>query len=833
MKRVLSLFLSTVMLLSVFAGFEITVYAATRSGTTGDLSWSLDTNSGVFTLSGNGRSADYSNSITNRPPWYGWSILDAKNYRDMIKSVVIEDGVTYLGNYLFYNCTNLETVVFNGNSVTTIGEYTFSNCTGSTYWLDIPESVTSIGSGAFSSTNFNYVKFFSPSITIADNAFGTGGGYARFFGLHDSGARAFVQNGQNNGYDWHYYCLVEDGQQIDGGYHDFRTETVAPTCTTQGYDRYYCAYCDVDEVKSNYTDMIGHNYRYTGTTESNLVYTCTNCGRNDLILDAVMIQNEFINAVSHDNDNAPYNQSNYDGRVDVYLDGYVNAKDFLFIDNLVKSIDTTNKQTVIDESTTYQTMEGFGASAAWWAQDVGGWDNLDEIIELLYGTDKGIGLNIYRYNLGGGSEDDTHISDWRRRAEDFLDENSNINDASTYDWDADINARNALASAQEANSDLKVTLFSNSAPVSLTDNGLAYCSNGATQNLSESNYQAFTNYVVNCAEHFIEEGYNVTTVSPINEPEWAWAADESGNCSQEGCHWERGAARTFYNNYMVPALQNSSLNGKVELSVWESGQLNHSDYWDDFLNYFFSSSTSSIFSSNRYGNYNQNIRSYVDSLDTHSYWASQSDREAVAQQLQDSDYSAIQKVRCTEYCQMTNDGNSGVYDVIEAENFYTNGMTIEYGIALADIIYQDLTILNAVEWDWWTACSGGVYPDGLVYINYNDHSDVQTSKRLWCLGNYSKFIDDGAKRVSVSTGNAMPSTVEQSAYLNPDGSIAIVYINKGETTQYTSFDSSQYTSFETYVTDEMHDLEQYQSGSVNARAVSIPAKSVTTVILEK
>lgn len=847
MKRKLSLFISVLILLSAFAGFETTAYAATRTGTTGDLSWSLDTSTGVLTLSGSGKSADYTKS-----PFAGWSVLDAKYYKNMIKSVVIGNGVTYLGDYLFSGCTNIETVSFNGDTVTEIGENTFADCTSTTYWLDIPSSVTSIGSKAFYNTNFNYVKIFSPSIAISEDAFDddSSGSYSRFFGLHDSGARAFVQSGQSKGYDWHYYCINSEGYNVENGSHEYQTVTYAPTCTEHGYDWYGCPYCDADSYRGNYVATAGHDYKYVKTNGTNLVYSCSVCGRNDLELDCIMVQSEYFGAISHDNDNPPYKQSNYTGTADIYTDGYINAKDFLFINNTVKSIDITGRETTVDENMQYQTMEGFGASAAWWSQDIGGWDNLDEIIGLLYDKKDGIGLNIYRYNLGAGSEDDSGIGDWKRRAEDFLSEGSDINDASTYDWSADVNARKALASAQNANSDLKVTLFSNSAPVSITDNGKAYCSNGASQNLSESNYQAYANYIVNCAEHFIDEGYNVTCVSPINEPEWAWAADEGGSCSQEGCHWDYSSALNFYNNYMVPALQNSSkLNCKTDLSVWESGQMNYSysytytegsgifsttktatEYvWNNFLNNFFSSDSS-------YSGANSNIRSYCDSIDTHSYWVGAGDRATVAQQLAGSDYSSVSKVRCTEYCQMTNDGNTGVYDLIQTEESETGvtpkGLGIDYGIALADIIYQDLTVLNAVEWDWWTACSSGNYPDGLIYTNSYDRNAVETSKRLWCLGNYSKFIDEGAKRISVSTGSSMPSTVEQSAYKNPDGSIVIVFINKGESTQYTAFDSS-YSAFETYVTDELHDLDRYQWGNVSGTAVSIPAKSVTTVILEK
>lgn len=60
-KKILSIFLSLVLVLSVFAGLEINAYAAT-SGTSGSVNWNLDKSTGVFTITknGNGRGADYS-----------------------------------------------------------------------------------------------------------------------------------------------------------------------------------------------------------------------------------------------------------------------------------------------------------------------------------------------------------------------------------------------------------------------------------------------------------------------------------------------------------------------------------------------------------------------------------------------------------------------------------------------------------------------------------------------------------------------------------------------------------------------------------------------------
>lgn len=58
------------------------------------------------------------------------------------------------------------------------------------------------------------------------------------------------------------------------------------------------------------------------------------------------------------------------------------------------------KTITIEPTAVYQTMNGFGASACWWSQEVGNWENAKDILSLLYDENSGIGLNIYRYNLG-------------------------------------------------------------------------------------------------------------------------------------------------------------------------------------------------------------------------------------------------------------------------------------------------------------------------------------------------------------------------------------------------------------------------------------------------
>ena len=76
--------------------------------------------------------------------------------------------------------------------------------------------------------------------------------------------------------------------------------------------------------------------------------------------------------------------------------------------------DTTINVT-IDASTVYQTIDGFASSDAWDMEYVGKYwstSNKEAIAKLLFsrevdekGNSQGIGLSMWRFNLGGGSEE--------------------------------------------------------------------------------------------------------------------------------------------------------------------------------------------------------------------------------------------------------------------------------------------------------------------------------------------------------------------------------------------------------------------------------------------
>jgi hypothetical protein len=145
-------------LLLVLAMLLSVASASAQGGTTGPLTWNLDLSTGTLTISGNGVMPNYDYGMA---PWYG--------YGGYINTVVVEIGVTRIGNNAFPQCAM--TSISIPNSVTTIGEQAFSSC-----WnlpsISLPNSVTRIESWVF----FGCMSLTSVTIpgsvtTIGEHAF--------------------------------------------------------------------------------------------------------------------------------------------------------------------------------------------------------------------------------------------------------------------------------------------------------------------------------------------------------------------------------------------------------------------------------------------------------------------------------------------------------------------------------------------------------------------------------------------------------------------------------------------------------------------------------------
>ena len=133
--RLVSALLAVAMMLALL---PTAAFAEDGNNKCGDnLTWKLE--NGTLTISGSGKMADYDNP--NKQPWAG--------QRDNIKHLVVENGVTSIGNNAFSGCTELiDADMSEASSLKTIGT-SFWGCTGLNN-VKLNEGLKEIGGSAFS-----------------------------------------------------------------------------------------------------------------------------------------------------------------------------------------------------------------------------------------------------------------------------------------------------------------------------------------------------------------------------------------------------------------------------------------------------------------------------------------------------------------------------------------------------------------------------------------------------------------------------------------------------------------------------------------------------------
>ncbi len=124
---------------SKMTGMNFTLVAcAAESGTLGEnITWTLD-DEGLLTISGKGE--------------WTWKNLFPVESLSSIKNVVIENGITTIGDNAFYCCYELNSVII-PDSVTSIGDRAFEDC-HSLSSISFPNSISHIGVHAFENSKW-------------------------------------------------------------------------------------------------------------------------------------------------------------------------------------------------------------------------------------------------------------------------------------------------------------------------------------------------------------------------------------------------------------------------------------------------------------------------------------------------------------------------------------------------------------------------------------------------------------------------------------------------------------------------------------------------------
>ncbi len=478
----------------------------------------------------------------------------------------------------------------------------------------------------------------------------------------------------------------------------------------------------------------------------------------------------------------------------------------------------------IDLDREYQVIENFGASDAWSFQKLGTWsiENRNRIADLLFSQQNGIGLSCWRFNIGGGVN--PQITNPWRTVETF-----EISEGQ-YDWSRQAGERWFLGAAK-ARGVPQFLAFVNSPPGRMTRNGLTFCDKDEnTTNLKRGFEAQYARYLVDIVEHFrtnAEEGERIefAYVSPVNEPQWDW----SGH-SQEG---NRASNDDIKRILQALAAELDRRKCPTQIAALESGSL--PDMWR--LN----AKATAKWKAN-YGDY---IDSFADDIEMRpllsgriSYHDYGSDR--VKGELMENRTKLGEKIRAhpgwqlwmSEYCILTgSEGRGG------------NGRDLGMDTALdvARIIHLDLTIPGVSAWQWWTAVSGVDYKDGLIYTDWEKAGDAETiypARLLWVLGNYSRFVRPGMRRVDMAVAGQDFRGFMGSAYKDEGArKVVAVYVNMSTVaqTRQIEFDLGgrprQVQSVSCYVTSDTAGDELRKAAATLDR-IPVPARSVVTAIVQ-
>jgi len=420
----------------------------------------------------------------------------------------------------------------------------------------------------------------------------------------------------------------------------------------------------------------------------------------------------------------------------------------------------------IDPSKSYQTIRNFGGSDAWACQFAGNWPlaKKNGIADLLFSMDtlgdgrlKGIGLSLWRFNAGGGTAeqgDASGIRDEWRRAESFLAPDGG------YDWNKQAGQMWFLDAAKERGVN-EFLIFPNTPPVQFTTNGKGYATNGQP-NLPSQQFDNFAGYLADVIEGVWKKtGITFQYVSPVNEPQWDWS-----DGGQEGT--------PYFNNQIAAITRSLSAallkkNLSTKINIGEAGQIEY--LYSEHNRPGRASQISAFFDKNS-TDYIGNLPNVSQAISGHSYFTTSPYKTAVEKRKQLA--AGISKVPGLEYWQSEycilgdNEGE------IKGEG---RDLGIDAGLYVARVIHNDLVNANASAWHWWISVSPYDYKDGLIYIDKNKtDGSYHSSKMLWAVGNFSRFVRPGAKRVE-ATSSLGTDGLLVSSYLNTNNELVTVIVN--------------------------------------------------------
>ncbi len=445
----------------------------------------------------------------------------------------------------------------------------------------------------------------------------------------------------------------------------------------------------------------------------------------------------------------------------------------------------------LNQKSPFGEFHGWGTSICWWGHHLGENltdEQLDDVVKALYDEKEGLGLNIARYNIGGGDDPEHH----HQREFDGRDMPGLTDKDGKWNLANDQGQLKALSLAVKYGADI-LEAFSNSPPYYMTESG---CSSGnhnsGENNLPDENFDDFAEYLAEAVSRIQKEyGVKFDTLEPFNESDTNYWGYEGW---QEGCHFD------VEDHSKLILLVREALNKRGltyvgvaaadETNVWRTGENIKNVYTDEAI-------------------------AALSQVNTHSYSV--------------GDYNhtrnAVLEVNKPLYMtEVDGDGSIG------GEASGNMGPALWF----ANKINEDLRGLEPNAWVMWQAAAmayDGEHKDSgywnIMSID-KETSELHLTKKYYAYMQYTKFIRPGDTLVKTDYSNIVSAINEE------DGKVVFVITNTDSAKKVYDFNlenlGMQVESVQTYETTKTRNCELASIKDV-ATGVEVPAYSVVTVVV--
>lgn len=445
-----------------------------------------------------------------------------------------------------------------------------------------------------------------------------------------------------------------------------------------------------------------------------------------------------------------------------------------------------NKVIQLNPSQCYEDFEGWGTSLAWWGHAIGSWsqENMEKVADLVFDVDKGLGLNIVRYNIGGGENPAIEHNTLRPGGDvpGFQPKEGQ------WDWEADQGQRRIMLAGIERGVDI-VEGFSNSPPYWMTKSGSVTGAVDGGNNLKDEYYQAFADYLSAVVLYYKEKhGVIFRTLNPLNEPISSWW--KQGNI-QEGCHFTREKQEKIidelYQSFRRNGITTTTISASDENSINETIEV--------------------------MGKYTHSTMEKISQVNTHSY---NGDQLTEVRALADK-YG--KKLWMSEY------GTGG-----SAPHSHEDMTSV---MELANRIIQDLRILRPAAWIYWQAVEdeGANNNWGFIHADFVHQEEYEQTKQYYAMLNFSRFIRPGSRIIITPTDQSI------AAYDEGTKRLTIVVQNNQEQAEEIGFELSGFTwtkeKAQIYETTKTKNFQETTIAlASNGFRVKVDGISVTTIVLD-